>query len=710
MFEGKSIRAVALDNGLVELCYDRQQSAINKFDIQTVNELKQAIAAIESHQGLKGLLITSAKDSFIVGADIFEFTELFAKPEPEVEAFNLSQNEAFRALEALPVPTMTVINGLALGGGFEAAMTSDYRVMAEEASVGLPEVNLGLIPGFGGTVRLSRLVGCQEAVKWIVSGKPCSAKNALASGEVDQVVPREELRRVSLELLNRAIEGAEPWQQRRENRAGQARNDLQDVAGQREKLARSRPHEPAPRLALDLIERAAALNSDMALKEEAKDFAKVAKTQSAASLVQLFINDQFLKKKAKEYASLSDRPNQAAVLGAGIMGGGIAFTSASRGTPVIMKDIAQKALDLGMEEARKLFSKQVSGGRLSQEKANTALASIKPVLEYHGFDKVDAVVEAVVENLNLKKSVLAEVEALVPDDAVLASNTSSLSITELAGVLTRPESFVGMHFFNPVPVMPLVEIIRGPRTSDAAAAKMASYAAAMGKTPILVQDCPGFLVNRLLTAYIVGFLRLIHDGVDFMEIDRVMEDFGWPMGPAYLQDVVGMDTAVHVVDIISEGYGDRMAPGFRHALTLMVENERFGQKNGKGFYRYEKDPNGRPKKERDAEAVTLLAEVQPNGPSEIPEAEIIDRTILPMIIEASRALEEGVVGSAIEVDMALILGLGFPRHLGGPLKFADWQGLDRIVAKCEHYQQKFGDLYAPTNRMREMARLGECYH
>jgi 3-hydroxyacyl-CoA dehydrogenase/enoyl-CoA hydratase/3-hydroxybutyryl-CoA epimerase/enoyl-CoA isomerase len=265
-----------------------------------------------------------------------------------------------------------------------------------------------------------------------------------------------------------------------------------------------------------------------------------------------------------------------------------------------------------------------------------------------------------------------------------------------------------MHYFNPVPLMPLVEVIRGPQTSDAAVATAVAYANAMGKTPVVVKDCPGFLVNRIFTAYMLGFMRLVHDGADFEQIDQVMEAFGWPMGPAYLQDVIGMDTSHHVFGLISAGYPERMSEDFKDALTLMAEKKRFGQKNGVGFFRYEPDPKGKPKRMPAEDTRALLREVQPNGTRDFSATEIEQRMMLPMIIDAVHCLEDGIAEAAEEIDMGVILGLGFPRHLGGILRYADLIGMSTVVAQCEHYQG-LGPLYAPTARMREMAASGEKY-
>ncbi|MBB6095398.1 3-hydroxyacyl-CoA dehydrogenase/enoyl-CoA hydratase/3-hydroxybutyryl-CoA epimerase/enoyl-CoA isomerase [Povalibacter uvarum] len=711
VFDGQSIQVRELGDGLVELCFDARDGAINKFDKRTVDELKQAVAAIAGHAGVRGVLMSSGKDGFIVGADITEFGALFSLPPSELAAANMESNKAFIALEALPVPVVVAINGFALGGGLEAALAADFRVMSTAAQAGLPEVKLGLFPGFGGTVRLPRIAGMKVAIEWITSGKPSKAEAAKEVGVADAIAEPAKLREQAIDLLKAAAAGT-GWRTRREAR-------LQPVAeaGLAELFAtsktaitgRSPRHQPAALAAVELLEQAAPYGRDAALQLEADAFARIAKTQAASSLVQIFLNDQFVKKASKTNARGARPIRNATVLGAGIMGGGIAYTSASRGIPVRMKDIRQEQLDLGSSEAGKLVGKQVSIGRLRQEQADAVLKAIGAQLDYAGVDTTDVVVEAVVENLKIKHAVLSEVEALVRPDAVIASNTSSLRIDDLAVPLARPENFVGMHFFNPVPVMPLVEVIRGARTSDAAVATIVSYALALGKTPIVVKDGPGFLVNRILTPYMQGFGQLIAHGADFEKVDEALESFGWPMGPAYLNDVVGMDTGVHVAQIICAGFPDRLRRTWKDPLGVMVENRRFGQKNGVGFYRYETDPKGKPRKLASPESYELLRSIQEGGPKAFSPQEMIERMMLPMIIESARCLEEGVVASAPELDMAMLLGVGFPQYLGGPLKYADWLGLKHVVALSERYGS-LGPQYLVTPRMREMASASDTYY
>lgn len=702
IWEGKTLRVVRLDDGVAELCFDRQDQVVNVLDRAALAELDAALDALYAAQGIGGLLVTSAKDSFIVGADIFEFSGTFRLPEAELRAWNVAASAIFTRLEDVPYPSVSAINGAALGGGLELALTSDFRVASTTAQVGLPEVGLGIVPGLGGTVRLPRIAGAEVALDWIVSASVRTAGVAKKAGVIDIVCEPQSLRANALLCLRETMglpdSMTAQWRARRGPFAVPADTLDRAMAA----AGRYGPHFPAAAAAVELIRAAAPLGRDQALDLEADTFTRLAKTQAAASLAGIFINDQALKKKSRDAARSARPVRRAAVLGAGIMGGGIAYQSALRGTPIVMKDIAQAALDLGMREAVKLLEKRVGSGKMSTGESRQVEQSIVPTLDFADFDSVDLVIEAVVENVAVKRSVLADVEQRIADDAVLVSNTSSLSIAGLSEGLVRPENFAGMHFFNPVPIMPLVEVIRGPRTSSQAIATVVNYARAMGKTPVVVADCPGFLVNRILAAYMVAFLMLVRDGVDFIAIDEAMEAFGWPMGPAYLQDVIGLDTGSHVIEVISAGYRPRMDLGGNHAVALLAAAGRLGQKSGLGFYHHERDEKGRLQKRVAHDTHALLASVQPRGARERSSEDIVPRMMLPMVIEAARCLEEGIAESAGDIDMSLILGAGFPRHLGGALRYADAVGARQIVQECERLAH-LGPLYEPSPGLRKMA-------
>jgi 3-hydroxyacyl-CoA dehydrogenase / enoyl-CoA hydratase / 3-hydroxybutyryl-CoA epimerase / enoyl-CoA isomerase len=715
MYQGKTIRALRIDNGCIELSFDRHGAAINKLDQLAIGELAESVRWITSQRDVRGVLITSAKDSFIVGADITEFLGMFELPDEQLRATLARAQAAINSLEDVPFPTVAAIDGFALGGGLELALAADLRVMAETAQVGLPEVNLGLFPGYGGTVRMPRLATPQLAIEWITSGKPAKPAAALAAKVVDQVVPTAELRNAAIKLLARAISGELDWRALRAAKQHALRDVDESAKAIETVIAKLEPravqtHQPAALCAARLIARTISEARSEAQRLETAEFMRIARTQAAGSLVQIFLNEQQLKRQGKELTSKARPAKQAAVLGAGIMGGGIAYASAVNGVPAVLKDISQKQLDLGMSEARKLLTQQVSSGRMAQQKADGVAASITPQLDYSGFEKFDLVIEAVAENLAIKHTVLREVESRLQNDAVIASNTSSLRIDELAGPLARPQNFVGMHFFNPAPVMPLVEVIRGAQTSEAALATVVGYAMAMKKTPIVVKDGPGFLVNRILTPYMLAFMQLVSEGVDFLEIDRAIETFGWPMGPAYLNDVVGMDTGTHVFDIISTGLSHRLRRSASlDALRVLVEHGRLGQKSGGGFYEYQPGPNGKLRKALDPATYALLARVQSGSMRALPDEEIVQRLMMPMIAEAAWCLEEKVVGTPHELDMALLLGLGFPRYLGGALKYADWLGLPKVVELCDRYAN-LGKHYSIPNELRTKAARAERYY
>ncbi|WP_396333203.1 fatty acid oxidation complex subunit alpha FadB [Burkholderia anthina] len=714
MFQGENISVLPLDDGFVELRFDRRDAAINKLDARTIDEFREATACIAATSAVRGVLVTSAKDVFIVGADITEFSAMFQQPADAIAAAVRTNDAHVIAFEDLPFPSVVAINGYALGGGLELALLGAFRVMASTARVGLPEVSLGLIPGLGGTVRLSRVAGLAAAIDWVATGTSFDGRAALEAGVVDEVVAPGVLRETALAWLYRAATGEIDWraaQRRKTPRLPISANEAADVVDRaRATIGALRDrNRPAAAIAVETMARAAVCDRDEALDHEADAFGRVARTQAAASLVQIFLNEQALKKQVKRATQAATPVSQAAVIGAGTMGGGIACVSALRGIPMRMKDIAQARLDAGMDAVRGLLEQHVQNGRLGLRQADACYASITPQLDDAGLDGVGFVIEAVVEHPDVKRRVLGELERLVPADSVLASNTSSLGIDELACTLTRPEQFVGMHFFNPVPKMKLVEVVRGSRTSDSAVATAAGYAVALGKTPIVVRDCPGFVVNRVLMPYVDAFLRLLEDGADFEAVDSVMEGFGWPMGPAGLLDVIGMDVLDRVVEAIRAGYRDRMPVVEGSAIRLMVERQRYGRKSGEGFYRYDAARAGRPPRQASPDAHALVATLQPDGPATFADDVIIERMMLPMIIEAAHVLDERVVATAAELDMALVLGLGFPTHAGGALKYADWLGLERVVAACERHAG-LGAPYVPTPAMREMAAAGSRYY
>lgn len=712
---GNAITVQMLSDGIAEFHFDLQDESVNKFNRATIEDFKAAIEAVKANRNVKGLIVTSGKSTFIVGADITEFGDNFAQGETAIVEWLLPVHEIFNSFEDLDLPKVAAINGMALGGGFEMCLVCDYRVMSETAQVGLPEIKLGIFPGFGGTVRLSRVIGIDNAIEWMAMANPKPAADALKDGAVDAVVAADKLKDAAIDLVKQAIAGRIDWKAKRQEKLDPVKlspieqmmafNSAKGVV-----LAKANPAQyPAPKLLLDALQAGASLPRNEALKIEAEGFAKAAITLQAGALIGLFLNDQIVKKIAKKHEKGAHPVNQAAVLGAGIMGGGIAYQAASKGTPIIMKDIGNPQLALGMSEANKLLTKQVERNKMTAAKMGETLARIRPTLSLDEFKEVDIVIEAVTENPKIKAAVLADTEKSVRENTIIASNTSTISITRLAESLKRPENFVGMHFFNPVHMMPLVEIIRGKKTSAEAIATTVILAQKMGKTPIVVNDCPGFLVNRVLFPYFGAFDLLLKDGADFQQIDTVMEKFGWPMGPAYLIDVVGIDTGIHGAEVMAEGFPDRMKPNFKGAIEVMYANKRLGQKNDLGFYKYVLDRKGKKAKTVDPIAEELVASMATTEKHAFDAQDIIDRMMLTLCNETVRCLEDNIVSTPAEADMAMIMGIGFPPFRGGPCRYIDQTGVAEYVALCDKYAH-LGKAYEAPQMLRDMATHNKKFY
>ncbi|MGS2717564.1 fatty acid oxidation complex subunit alpha FadB [Eionea flava] len=707
-------------DAIAELIFDVAESRVNVFNEKTVRELTVALEVLQQQSGVAGLLIRSAKAAFIAGADISEFTPAFLAGADKITELLRCSNQNFNAIEALPFPVVVAINGFALGGGCELTLACDYRIASDDVRIGLPETRLGIIPGWGGTVRLPRIAGIETAVEWIAGAKEYRASAALNAGVIDGVATLENLREAALLTLQQAIVGKLDFRARRQQKAQPLKHNKTELAmalmtSKAMVAAQAGRHYPAPLAAVDVIAASARVTAAEALKQETATFIAMTQTSAALALTRIFLNDQIIAKKAKAYTHVDGSKaapvKQAAVIGAGIMGGGIAYQSALKGIPIIMKDIDVSGIELGLEEANALLSKRVERGRLSPQQMGQVLNRIEPTLHYAGFDSVDIVIEAVVENPDIKQSVLADVEQHVHADTVIASNTSTISISHLASSLQRPENVCGMHFFNPVHAMPLVEVIRGHHTSDQAVATTVAYATAMGKKAVVVQDCPGFLVNRVLFPYLAAFLMLVRDGVNFRRIDKVMEAWGWPMGPAYLLDVVGIDTAVHGAKVMAEGFPERMQYDFVAATDLLQAENRLGQKTGSGFYEYSLDKKGkRIKSNSDDVDVIIASGIQAiEGVTDINDEAIIERMMTPMAIELIRCLEEGVVGSPAEADMAMVYGIGFPPFVGGLFQWIDSIGINKIMQSSEKYSY-LSKIYSSTDNMQDRVLKQKTYY
>tara|TARA_B100001093_G_scaffold314231_1_gene299835 strand:+ start:642 stop:2822 length:2181 start_codon:yes stop_codon:yes gene_type:complete len=719
IFKGSSLELTMVNENFLELIFDSKKRPINIFDQITIDELIHVLSIAESQSNINGLMFSSAKSIFIAGADIDELGQIFKSNNSRLKIFFDKVNMAFSKIESLPFPTVACIGGFALGGGFELCLACDFRILTSKAVVGLPETKLGIIPGWGGTVRLPRIIGLRKALEWIITGKHKTPNEALSDGAVDAIIDSSMSLEESLNILKAAFDEKSGYRRRRDQKQKPLLIETTEIIETKEFFSKYISSKigssyPAPSVALDVISRTINVSQDEAQAIEYEAFQKLTKTPECRSLMGLFINDQYISSKAKRFSkNCSVKVSHVTVLGAGIMGGGIAYQNALKGFSVLMKDISDSSLLMGINEVKKLLTKSISVGKISDLDAKNILSKVKPSMSYEGIKKTTIVIEAIVENKTIKSEVLAEIENKLPANAILSSNTSTISIDFLASNLNHPDRFCGMHFFNPVHVMPLVEIVRGKKTSDETIELAVAHAIKLGKKPIIVNDCPGFLVNRILFPAIFAFDMMIIDGADFQQIDSIIEDWGWPMGPAYLIDVIGLDTAISCFATIISGYPNRMKDVYDVSPTrILCEKNRFGQKNKQGFYGYEEDDKGKPKKYFDKEVLQILkAYTQESDLSnyKFDTDTILHRFMIPMCIEAALCLEEDIVDSPSEVDMSIVYGLGFPVFRGGLFRWMDEIGLNNFCKLADKFAH-LGSLYKPTSKMRKMARENTKYY
>jgi 3-hydroxyacyl-CoA dehydrogenase/enoyl-CoA hydratase/3-hydroxybutyryl-CoA epimerase len=644
----------------------------------------------------------------------------------EAERLSALGQALMNRFEDLPFPTVAAIDGAALGGGCEFALSCSAIVMSNDsgARIGLPETLLGIIPGMGGCVRLPRKVGLAGAYDLILAGKNLNGERAYKAGLIEAVIPKENFEAQALEWvksnLKRLQLGERIAKEPKLGGMGGAAGAVMEKTpfgrsvihrkAREGVLAKTKGHYPAPLEAIQVLKDNGAAYGpklrgaarERAMAREARGFGAMAITDVSRNLIRLFFLTEGVKKSKGVTADAKSLPvRTGAVLGAGVMGGGIAHLFADKNVPIRMKDLNVNALALGVTQATQIFGKQVKRRRLDKRQMVQKLNLISPTVDYAGFRSVDMVIEAIVENMDIKKKVLAEVEGQVAEGTILASNTSSLSITEMQRALKRPENFAGMHFFNPVSKMPLIEVIRGEKSSDAAVATVYELSKRLGKTPIVVKDAPGFLVNRLLLPYLNEATWLLADGAPIPEIDRTLLEFGMPMGPMELIDEVGVDVGEKVAHILHDAFGARALPApFNDKI---VKAGRLGKKNGKGLYEYE----GRERK-LNPEVYEILG-VSPQSGA-VSREEILERCLLPMINEASRCLEEGIVATASEVDLGMIMGTGFPPFRGGLLRYADTLGPKAIVDKLRKYQPRFGARFEPSPAMLKRAANDQRFY
>lgn len=710
-------------DGLAVLVFDTPGEKVNKFSRPVMQEFDRVVDAIAGRSDIRALLLLSAKPGvFIAGADVNEIAKADRNADPEMIR---GPHRTFNKLANLPFPTIAAIDGACVGGGCETALSMDWRLISDskKAQIGLPEIKLGILPAWGGTTRLPRMIGLANALDVILAGKVLDGKRAKRIGLVDEVVPQ-----TILEEWARNFARAKFGSKKRSNAGpggGPARvrepkiaERLLEGPGRRIVFSKARKavlketkgHYPAPLAALSVVEKGFSRPFGEALELEVEGVGALIGTPVMRSLVGLFFRMEEVRKEsgveALVGAGARARPRKigrVGVLGAGVMGGGIAQLAADKGFPTRMKDINPEALALGFQQAARIWKEKLAKRRMTRAEFASKMSLLGGSLEYAGFQGCDVTIEAVVEKMTVKQAVLADWETVASPTAIFASNTSTLPITEIASKAAHPERVVGMHFFNPVHKMPLVEVIYGQRTDPEVTATIFDLAKKMGKTPVVVKDGPGFLVNRILSPYIGEAARLLLEGVDYVAVDKAMREFGMPVGPFELLDDVGIDVAVKAAGTMATAFPARMPED--PALEKLVAEGRLGRKAKKGFYFYEGERRGGP----DSAAYAALGLSSPSKDPSLSSSEIQQRLILPMINEAAFCLKEGVVASPAKLDLAMIFGTGFPPFRGGLCAYADSLGAKAIVEGLEKLGREKGGRFAPAPLLVEMAGTGKRF-
>jgi 3-hydroxyacyl-CoA dehydrogenase/enoyl-CoA hydratase/3-hydroxybutyryl-CoA epimerase len=707
-------------DGFARLIFDLPGEKVNKFSAHVMQELEEQLKALKKRDDIKIMSFESAKkDIFIAGADIKELEAITTRK--DALAKSQKGQKLFNMLEELPFPTVAVINGACLGGGLECAMACTYRVVTDnpKAVMGCPEVQLGILPGWGGTQRMTHLTGLLAALPMLLTGKPAKGSKAVKIKLADALISAEFLEEKSKEFIRDCLTPTgRKWVLARRKRSGLLKLLMEDnplgrafVFHQAHKglMQKTGGNYPATLEILKVLKETVGKPLMTGLEREAEAFADLAPTRVSKNLVKLFFTNTALTKDTGVEGDVEfPEIKSVAVLGAGVMGGGISWLFSSKGYPVRMKDINWDAVSKGFEEAKVYYKQMVKRRKITPTELRIKMDTISGTLDYAGFSGEDVVVEAIIENIDVKKKVLAELEQNVGKDTIICSNTSALSITEMGKALKHPERFIGMHFFNPVNRMPLVEVIPGEKTSDKTIAATIALVKKLGKTPVLVQNCAGFLVNRLLLPYMNEAVVMVQEGADITAIDRVIKKYGMPMGPLTLADEVGIDICWKVTGLLEAAYSPRMK--MTELLALMHDQDHLlGKKGGKGFYIHKPRKKGpvNPAVQERVDEIVKWTEIKSAG---ITSGEIIDRCIFIMINEASRCIEEGIVKSAAYLDMALIMGTGFPPFRGGLLRYADELGIKDIVEKLKVMAEKYGERYSPSPLLLKMAENGQKFY
>lgn len=690
-----------------------------------LDELEEKFAELAQRTELAGLVIRSTKPgSFIAGADLREFAANIDEPVEKVKDLSHAGQRLFAQLAEMPFVTIAAIEGICLGGGSELAIWCDRRIMVRDGrtNFGFPEVKLGLFPGWGGTARTPRMIGLSNAIELITGGEPVDVDAAWGLGLADDTVngallaesrgansnPTERpdaLLAAAVRMIRAEHESQQYLadRQRWSKPLKMSDTELAFLAATASAYIQGKTngHYPAPLAALEAMIGAAGVNLAEACEIETEQFAPLWGSPVNRALLHVFFLQDGNKRQSSKLAEQAPQPvKSAAVVGAGVMGQGIAAANAKRGLPVALADVDQEAVARGVEKvvATASFSRELKGP--DPKTALKIAPLVNGTIDDDEIAVADFIVEAIYENAEAKQTLYARLEPKLADHAVLATNTSTIPIEQLAAGLKHPERFCGLHFFNPVHRMPLVEVIRGPQSSDATIATSVAYSLQLGKSPIVVRDGPGFVVNRVLLPYMNEALLLLAEGASIKQVERSAKNFGMPMGPIELYDTVGLDVALHAGRVLENAFADRIEPS--PILPALVDAGRLGKKVGKGFFDY----SGKKQKPAPSAEVETLLDKHRTAPRKVPHDEVADRLVLPMLLEATRIVDEGIVASGADLDLALIYGIGFPPFRGGVLFWADEIGSQAILERLAPLE-KLGPRFTPTGLLERAAQSGE---
>jgi len=699
--------SVEKNNGLAIITMDIEGLPQNVLNESVGQEFEALFDDIEQDTSLTAMVFRSGKSGcFVAGADI-SMLQGIESEEQARESCKLLHG-LFQRVADLKITTVAAIDGVCLGGGLELALVFDYRIAssAKSTKIGVPEVQLGVLPGGGGTTRLPRMIALPTALDMILTGKQLNAKRAKNAGLIDKVVSPEVLLSTAIEYSKKGKPKRSQSVIDRAMKFGPIRRFVISKA-QTQTLKLTKGKYPAPLKILEVINKGLGTNMEKALDFEAQGFAELLMTPESKQLVNIFFAVTDLKKDTGVDSDEKPREiNNVGVLGAGLMGAGISYVNIDRAKVTTrLKDINYDGLAKGIEYVGKIVDKKLARKRINSSMRQSTMARLTGSIDYRGFKNSDVVIEAVFESLDLKQKMVADIEALGGEiDTIFASNTSAIPIDEIAAKAQFPERVVGMHYFSPVEKMPLLEVVTGSKTADWATATAVELGKKQGKTVIVVNDGPGFYTTRILVPYSMEAVRLLLEGVSIEEVDAALEEFGMPVGPIKLMDEVGIDVGAHIVVTLNEAFGDRIP--LIEGVDKVLDDDRKGKKNGRGFYDYSDASNG---KNVDRSIYKIMG-VTNAGRTELSRIEVTERIILTMLNEAAYCLGEGILRSARDGDIGAIFGLGFPPFLGGPFRYMDSIGASEVVNKLETLKALHGERFTPAPALVDLAKSGSGFY